>query len=432
MGKKTDSGHWNNPYGVMFPFTIDNRQYFLGQNQSTKYWFIQELLPNGKMGKETDSAHWNNPYGVMFPFTIDNRQYFLGQNQSTKYWFIQELLSNGKMGKKTDSAHWNNPYGVMFPFTMSGRQYFLGQNQSTKYWFIQELLPGGKMGEETDSGHWNNAYSSQFAFPSHGHLYFYGFNTSSKYWFMQELTADEDNNCKMGLEISNGHFNDNYEVNLPFVIDKIGYWYRCNTSDSHNWFIQELMSQDEYTIRKTPSDYTKGVPLYPVGWVPYLADWKNYLKKYNFFSALQYHDPSKLDGVGILTGAYNGRLYGTQMKAQLRSEELKPYSRADGHYSWALVPGGKIMYVWNSKLQLNDRNYTRHSDLNQGNPVVCAGEFMFSSSGSAITLNTIHVEINDASGHYKPDGEKCFSFVINAFKQLSIDTTKVEVYARKC
>jgi len=192
--------------------------------------------------------------------------------------------------------------------------------------------------------------------------------------------------------------------------------------------------QDEYTLNivhlKNTCNDVKTMPTYAVGWVPYLADWKNYLKKYNLFSALQYHDPSKLDGVGVLIGVYNGKLYGCQLKTRM-SEELKTYKPGEGHYSWALVPGGSIMYVWNSQLQLNDRDYTQHSDLNENKPVVCAGEFMFSSSQPFVFLNTIHIELNDASGHYKPDGAKCFSFILDAFKDLKLDTSEVKVFTQK-
>lgn len=86
------------------------------------------------------------------------------------------------------------------------------------------------------------------------------------------------------------------------------------------------------------------------------------------------------------------------------------------------------MYVWNSQLQLDERNYIRHSELNEGSPVVCAGEFTFSTFPT--TLDGVYIELNDSSGHCKPDGKMCFLFVIDAFKDLGIDTSKVIVKVR--
>lgn len=84
-------------------------------------WFIQELLPNGKMGAETDFGSWRSYYEAQFPFSIIGRQFFYGQNivDGQNNWFIQELLPNGKMGAETDSGHWENGYRVQFPFKIS-------------------------------------------------------------------------------------------------------------------------------------------------------------------------------------------------------------------------------------------------------------------------------------------------------------------------
>jgi hypothetical protein len=80
MGAQTDSGHWNNSYHILYSFSIGNQNYLFGHNLDTKYWFIQELLPGGKMGSETDQGHWSNPYTAQFPFTIGGTQYIYGQD----------------------------------------------------------------------------------------------------------------------------------------------------------------------------------------------------------------------------------------------------------------------------------------------------------------------------------------------------------------
>ncbi len=38
------------------------------------YWFIQKLLPGGKIGEETDKNQWDEGYEVCVPFQIDESQ----------------------------------------------------------------------------------------------------------------------------------------------------------------------------------------------------------------------------------------------------------------------------------------------------------------------------------------------------------------------
>jgi hypothetical protein len=235
MGTETADGHWNNPYAVQFPFSISGRQFFYGQNLDTNYWFIQELLTDGKMGSETADGHWNNPYAVQFPFSIGGRQFFYGQSLDTNYWFIQELLADGKMGSETADGHWNNPYAVQFPFSIGGRQFFYGQNLDTNYWFIQELLADGKMGSETASGSWSYAYAVQFPFSIGGRQFFYGQNLDDKNWFIQELLSGG----KMGDETDHGYWDNAYQVQFPYSIGDNLYFYGQN-QDTNYWFIQRL------------------------------------------------------------------------------------------------------------------------------------------------------------------------------------------------
>ena len=90
VGATTADGKWDNPYGVHFHFNIAGKNFTYGQNLRNYDWFIQELLPGGKLGMETASGIWKNPYAVQFPFQIGGRQFFFGQNLSTFRWFIQE------------------------------------------------------------------------------------------------------------------------------------------------------------------------------------------------------------------------------------------------------------------------------------------------------------------------------------------------------
>lgn len=168
-------------------------------------------------------------------------------------------------------------------------------------------------------------------------------------------------------------------------------------------------------------------PLYPVGWVPYLADWKRYVT--SFYPIYRYHDPAEIDGVGVLIGVHGGALFGNQLKRQ-RCEIVVPRDKSEGHYSWVLTPGGDMLYVWNSQLALDKRNYTRHSDLNQGEPVQCAGEFYLTLEDGYLWCRDLYIELNDSSGHYKPDGRQCFKYVIDKLKALGIGTAAINVFTR--
>lgn len=447
MGQETANGRWDNSYAVQFAFSVGGRQYFYGQNLETNYWFIQELLAGGKMGQETANGRWNTPYASQFAFSVGGRQFFYGQNLKTNYWFIQELLAGGKMGQETANGTLDGPFAVQFPFSVGGSQYFYGQNINNRSWFIKELLAGGKVGKTTASGRWDNAYAVQFAYPAqqYGRQYFYGQNLDTNYWFVQELLPGG----AMGEEIMNGRWGNPYATQFAYEQGGISYFYGQNQSSNY-WFIQELLSDTEYTVRRLPLlDYSNSAsaaqegapgvcldagsstsyqPSYAVGWSPYLADWIRYVK--NGGPIFKYHDPAEIDGVGILLPMRNGKLYGDQLKRQI-TEELPLYEKSEGHYSWVLTPGGKILYKWNSQLELDSRQYTRHSDLNQGRPVTCAGEFYLTRRSSNIFLTELYIEINDSSGHYKPSAAVCFRYVLEEFEALGIDLNNIEgVYTR--
>jgi hypothetical protein len=163
--------------------------------------------------------------------------------------------------------------------------------------------------------------------------------------------------------------------------------------------------------------------LYPVGWIPYLADWKRAILNNGPF--FYYNDPSEIEGVGVLLGIFNGMMFGSNLQKET-CEYLPFYNKDEGHYSWVLAPGGNIVYNWNDKLSLDSKNYTRHSELNAGKPVVCAGE-MYLSQG---VLRELYVELNDSSGHYKPDGGACFKYVLDQFSKIGIPSQNVQLYAR--
>lgn len=91
MGPETDNGHWLSLYQVQFPYSIAGQQYFYGQDMEARKWFIELLLPGGKMGKELQNGTWAGAYQVQFPFALGGQQYFHGQSLTKLNWFIQTL-----------------------------------------------------------------------------------------------------------------------------------------------------------------------------------------------------------------------------------------------------------------------------------------------------------------------------------------------------
>ncbi|MGZ5437007.1 MAG: RICIN domain-containing protein, partial [Pyrinomonadaceae bacterium] len=194
-----------------------------------------------------------------------------------------------------------------------------------------------------------------------------------------------------------------------------GFWLKSSQSifiKQHEW--GEIDPANPSQPGK-PFDWSGKV--YPVGLIPWIGDirsWRTY-------------DSSTIDGVGILLGVRNGQLVGNQMKAGM-CEILGPNTPGNS-YTWVFAPNGAIIYKkWDHTV--DKTQYTRHSQLNYGNPVICAGEFLLKSGGGgqpwAVVPDTFIAEVNDASGHYKPEGGDCLRYVQDQLTALGVDTTNVE------
>ncbi|KAB0499603.1 hypothetical protein [Pseudomonas vancouverensis] len=151
---------------------------------------------------------------------------------------------------------------------------------------------------------------------------------------------------------------------------------------------------------------------YPVRWLPYIADLK----------AWRTYDPSKIDGVGQLVGMIDGKLIGEVLKTR-QTEVISPNSNSDS-YTWVYTPEGSIIYRRWKHTDTGD--YIRHSQLGSGRPVICAGEFRVETSTHPIKQVIAH--INDASGHYQPDGGACLRYVAEKLQALGIDTSETQWY----
>ncbi|AGZ36058.1 hypothetical protein C4Q28_09885 [Pseudomonas sp. SWI6] len=164
--------------------------------------------------------------------------------------------------------------------------------------------------------------------------------------------------------------------------------------------------------KETPLDFTGRT--YPVTWRPLLSDWL-YWRSY---------DVSNIEGVCQLIGEQDGRVLGFELVGQ-RPVYLEP-NTANDSYTWVYTPQGSIIVKrWDKAAPR--AHYITHSQLGMGAPVVCAGEMTIVRMGAGVAVHDILGMINDASGHYVPDGGACLAHVRERLAQLGLDTTRTTV-----
>ena len=155
---------------------------------------------------------------------------------------------------------------------------------------------------------------------------------------------------------------------------------------------------------------------YPVQWQQLVGDWL----------AWRSYDPHQIDGVCQLIGAQNGRIFAYDLKHRI-PVYLKPNTENDS-YTWVYTPQGSIILKhWDRRTPRDE--YVRHSQLGAGSPVVCAGEMRISQQPGPLVVEDLLGMINDASGHYKPDGGACLGHVLQRLRQLGLDTRATQVHS---
>ncbi|MDR0210103.1 MAG: hypothetical protein LBJ33_13160 [Pseudomonas putida] len=166
---------------------------------------------------------------------------------------------------------------------------------------------------------------------------------------------------------------------------------------------------------QTPLDFAGYT--YPVNWRPLLSDWLNWRS----------YEPETLDGVCQLIGEYQGRLLAYDLKDK-KPVYLEPNTEIDS-YTWVYTPQGSII-VRRWEKTASRSSYIRHSQLGSGNPVVCAGELTIARVVSHMAVQDLLGMINDASGHYLPDGGACLAHVRERLAQLGLDTSGTQIRYR--
>ncbi|KAG9227074.1 hypothetical protein CCMSSC00406_0008274 [Pleurotus cornucopiae] len=174
----------------------------------------------------------------------------------------------------------------------------------------------------------------------------------------------------------------------------------CDFGDGRGWYIGA-------TLSVTPPD-SKPIDVdantYALGWLPYLID-----------------DPSAIDGAGILIEFRDGHLIGEDLK-QKQATVLAANTEGTS-YTFVYTPGGSIVYrLWNHD---HRNDYARHSRLEGGRDVICAGEFCVSQAGN---IESVVLMKSDSGEYYRPTGGECLACVSDKLKSLGITTDNVDWY----
>ncbi len=136
------------------------------------------------------------------------------------------------------------------------------------------------------------------------------------------------------------------------------------------------------------------------------------------------YKPETIDGVCQLIGEDRGQILAYELKSG-RLIYLRPNTAQDA-YTWVYTPQKSILVkFWDQSLDRT--SYTRHSQLGGGQAVVCAGEMRIERKTTSSAVSDILGLVNDASGHYKPDGGQCLGHVLERLEQLGLDTAHTVV-----
>jgi len=222
VGSITDYQEWNSNYETFVGFHVGTRGYIFGQDSHDNKWFIQEIMPDGKLAEnESNHGTWHNYYKTCVPVYMNGNTFlFFQTKESDHYWFMTRVDENSNM-TDVDDGYWGDFWVPVVFYQMDGKGYLVGEcedGNGDAAWFIQVVNPDGTLGPETDRGLWGNFYIALAAFTSNGHTYLYGgadnAENDARNVFIQEVTADG----KMGAEMS--HFTSDYEYAsvIPFTI----------------------------------------------------------------------------------------------------------------------------------------------------------------------------------------------------------------------
>ncbi|UTW61665.1 hypothetical protein KFE98_16875 [bacterium SCSIO 12741] len=143
-------------YDIAFTYEIESNLFLFGIDVGSLHfispspWEIRAIHADGKIGAITDHGIWNNTYELQFPFHIDGQHYLYGASiTGSDRWFIQPLLPGGKMGKD-ETDHGNQKTKYLIPLQIP---IYLHNNPTQLFRYddydgvtrAQDFLPDGKL-----------------------------------------------------------------------------------------------------------------------------------------------------------------------------------------------------------------------------------------------------------------------------------------------
>lgn len=218
------------------------------------------------------------------------------------------------------------------------------------------------------------------------------------------------------------HFNDTSKNELSVSglwVDSTG---KTVTVSNGNWKTVD----GAIPVDKAQCAFAVRWPQYLIDCAPYLGRTSEfpyiYLKEMENFPWGRDYDPTKIAGIGVLLGRIRGQFVGEQLSTNT-SEVL-----AAGKYTYAYSSRqNAIIYKFYSSDGSPPANYVRHSQLASGQEVVMAGEFIIAYQISFGTVvDSVIVEVNNASGHYVPDNADCLYWLQQKLADLGISVENIK------
>ncbi|HVF71035.1 MAG TPA: hypothetical protein VM940_05450 [Chthoniobacterales bacterium] len=171
--------------------------------------------------------------------------------------------------------------------------------------------------------------------------------------------------------------------------------------------------------------FAVGWPQYLIDCAPYVARSSEfpfiYLREMSNFPWGRDYDATKIAGIGVLIGVVRGQIVGELLKDQT-CEVLAP-----GVYTYAYSrEQDAILYKFYSATGSAPANYVRHSQIASGQEVIMAGEFIIASGPFGNTFDSVIAEVNNASGHYSPDGAACLYWVQKKLADIGIPVQDIK------
>ena len=202
----SDKAQWKSHYPNLFSYRVGDKVFLGGQND-TNGFFLQEILPDGKFGKTTTfvkDKKWEDLYATLGHVKINGQHYLYGQsNNSNNRFFVQTLTHDGTLGAETCAqTDWKNFYSSMGTVIIDDQTFLFAQTKNHKRFFIQKLNENGVLEDHVFySSNFGNFYDSLGSLYLDGKPYIHGSSVRDKTFFVQEICMVDTQEIKLGNKI---------------------------------------------------------------------------------------------------------------------------------------------------------------------------------------------------------------------------------------